>query len=256
MSSPFPGLDELPEVTWEGDPINYVRRALTGFIQGVYAEVETEYRWSADANASRVFISAETPVDATAFGQRPCIAIARSELQYPGAGIGSVDEVDMMTGAITKSDFINGMFFIHHISSKQAEADKLAAFTADMVWIHWDLLNLVHVQTLGTLNIGQPGPVGSLVTGDSKGLVNVPLVVPFRLTRTVRREPLGAPILRAVTLHIISAAPAAQRFLERARNPRPDNNDPGNIRLRGPRALRQTSQAPESMRTSVKVEEE
>jgi hypothetical protein len=256
VSSPIPGLEGNPRITWEGQPLSYARQVMTGFIQGLFINGPEEYLWDADAKASRIFISSTTPVDAESFGQRPCIAIGRSGLQWGGVGIGGIEELDSRTGAITKGDLVNGSFILHHISTKEAEAEDLAFFTAEMTWMLFTILNQVHIQTLGQINIGEPGPVGTLVRGETKGLVNVPLVLPFRMARRCRMEPLGAPILKSMTMRILASAPAAVNFLAPVHYTLPVGGDPANIRTGVRTVSGVASQPSPAVRTSLKTQEE
>jgi hypothetical protein len=188
---------------WAARPITYVRQVLTGFLQGVYQQVP-EYQWDPDKNKSKVFIAGFSPIHAESFGNFPCVAVSRSGMQFAGTGIGGVSHRNFRTGAITRTDLLNGMFVVQHISKVEAEAEDLAFFSAEMCWAHQELLARCGIIVSGGVTIEQPAPAGSLVEGDSKGLIAVPVVLPYRVMRKVITTPLGDPILRAIRIRLSS----------------------------------------------------
>lgn len=255
QQSDVPGFEAIKPLL-QSSPIRYIRNVCMAFLQGVYNAVEGPYHWEPDQNNSKIIIAATVPVDGKVFGNRPCIACARSALQFAGAGVGSLDEVETSTGAFTKSDFINSVMVFHHISSKEAEAEDLAFFSAEMIWMHSNFLAKYFIATMGTLNVGEPGPAGSLVEGDAKGLVTVPVTMPFRMSRRSRAEPLGAPVLQAVTARITQIAPDVVNYPSPPRDVR-FPADPAVQRRQGPRTLLvDASQPTGSMRSSVRVRTE
>jgi len=192
-----------PARAWPGSPMGFARQVITGFVQGVYERlVETQYRWNEDQNKTKIYISASTPVDAEAFGIRPCIATSRSGMQFGSLGIGGIESERAKDGSVTRSDMVSGMWILQHISTKEAEAEELAFFTGEMIWTNPEVLLHYGFQTVQGPTVEQPGPAGSLVTGDPKGLVAVPLVIPYRVIRRSRSLRLGDPILRGVQLRM------------------------------------------------------
>lgn len=256
MSQEIPGQEDHPRITWAGTPVSYLRRSMAGFVEGLYLKGPEGYRWDPDHNTTQIVVSSTVPVDATSFGQRPCIAIARTGFIWPGAGIGAIDQIEPRTGALVKSDLAGGTFLIHHISGKEAEAEDLAAYTLEMIWMLFDLLNKVHIQIQNQLTLGEPANAASLVAGDVKGLVTVPVIVPFRFARTCRREPLGQPILKSITMRIAARNPAAFPDVVQPVYPRPAGDDPANISTSLRTVSGAASQASDPVRSSTKIQED
>lgn len=216
--------------TWAGSPLLYLRQVITGFLQGVYESVvEQEYRWSADPSACRLYISSSVPVDGQAMGKRPCIAVSRSALQSTATGIGGIESIDNRTGSITRRDLLNMMFVAQHISTKEDEAEDLAAYTYDQVWANQEVLGHYGMLLTGNPAIEQPGPVGSLVSGDTKGMVAVPVVLPIRVQRCVRSFRLGDPILNQVQIRIRALTDLMIPSQPSGASLAPANGDPANI---------------------------
>lgn len=190
--------------TWSGNPILFARQVVTGFIQGLFGAVEGTYHWDEDKNKSRIFIAGSGPVKAEVFGQFPAIIVSRSGMQFANAGLGGMESANWRDGSIVRSDLINGLFVVQHLSRDEGEAENLAFYVAEMMWLHQEMLARYGFILSGGATVEQPGPAGSLVEGDSKGLTAVPVVLPYRCMRRSRIQPLGNPVLRAFRLRVSS----------------------------------------------------
>lgn len=254
MANDVPGYDEI-EPLYQGSFIRYVRRLFTAFLQGVYNNVKGEYHWAEDPNEAGLYIAGTVPIDAAAFGKKPCILVARAPYIFAGAGVGGIDSVEPSTGAVNKSDLINSTAIFHHISTKEAEAEELAAFTADMLWTHFAFLAKYYIITMGNITIAGTAPVGSLVEGDTKGLITIPVTLPFRIPRACRIEPLDAPVLAAFTAKLGITGVADVGYPSKRTQNFPA--DPADIRTKGPRTLLVGASQPlETVRSSVRVGKE
>lgn len=188
--------------TWASNPVLFARQVMTGFVQGVYSAQTDQYHWDEDKQKSRVFVGAFAPVKPESFGTYPAIVVSRSGMQFAATGIGALAGGNWRDGSVIREDLLNGMFIIQHISRDEAEAENLAFFTAEMIWSQQEILAHYGFLVSGGLTVEQPGPAGSLVDGESKGLIAVPAVVPYRCMRRTRTLPLGDPILKAIRTRI------------------------------------------------------
>lgn len=239
--------------TWQGNPILFARQVLTGFLQGVFSAMTGVYRWDPDPAATRIFIAASSPIDATVFGVYPAIVVSRSGMQFANTGIGGLDDSNWRDGSVVRTDLVNGMFVVQHISRKEAEAENLAFLTAEMAWSHQALLARYGFILSGGPTVEQPGSAGMIVEGESKGLIAVPVILPYRCLRRVKTTPLGDPILQAVRFRITDNL---QQFAG-PRHPTsaaPESGDPADIGKRYHRWER-SSQDPPVVSSSTRTAE-
>jgi len=252
----IPAIEKLSpqELSWAGSPVLYIRQIITGFIQGIYENVsEANYRWSDDPNASKIFISASTPVDAKAFGQRPVIAVSRSAIQFSATAIGGIESMSAKDGSIVRSDMLTTMLIAQHISTKEAEAEEMAFYTFEQVWANQEVLAHYNLVLSANPAVEQPAPAGSLVEGDVKGMWAVPVILPVRLVRRVRSIPMGDPIMKRVSYRIrIELEPRAATEDRPAYGP-PAGYDPANIPLGPMTTLPGASQDPAPMPSSFRT---
>jgi len=252
----IPAIEKLSqkELSWPGSPMLYIRQVITGFIQGIYENVsEAQYRWSSDPAAAKIFISASTPVDAKAFGQRPVIAVSRSAIMFAATGIGGIESMSAKDGSVVRSDIINTQLIVQHISTKEAEAEEMAFYTFEQVWANQEVLARYGFILSANPAVEQASPAGSLVEGDVKGMWAVPVILPVRAVRRIRSTPMGDPILKRISYRIEVKLDLTNVDEDRPHGGPPLDGDPANIPLGPMTTLPGASQDPAPMPSSFRT---
>ena len=176
--------------------IQEVRRLYIAFMQGLFAECPPgNYRWTND-DLSEIAITDETPLNTSTVGKRPAVTITRGPVQAMTLGNDDAMDIDIQTGSKKKSVMLIGMMQINVCSRVDIEAENLAWFIAENIWMQRDLLNRSGFYDIGRgWVIGAPSPAGSLVANDSGDEWYVTIITsPFQFNRTSKITPLSQGI--------------------------------------------------------------
>jgi hypothetical protein len=182
-----------------------VRSLFVGFYQGLFSAAEVGmYHWNENDELSEIYITDESPVKDTNIGQRPAISFTRGPVQFYSLGLDDMLETDLRTGSKTKSVLIPGTMTINCSSRAALESERIAFICAEQLWLHRELLMKAGFFEIGRgAQVSSPSPAGSIVqadSGDEWYVTSVPC--PFQFYRTSMVTPLGAKILRDITLSL------------------------------------------------------
>jgi len=209
--------DELnPLSSWADEPIYHGYRVYLAFLQGVYGDLDgtlgERYKFSYDAQTTKVNIGGPPPVDATRIANIPAIVVDLPGINPLGTVTGDISTRDMFTGTKTYVDYFSGALPVYIISDNKRTAMTLAWLTHQMTWtLRESLIGNGRFHSIGRAQIGPPSPVGQLVTGTPGGpLISVPLIVPFLFVYKSSVTPINAPKLARVEFAIRPTGPASR----------------------------------------------
>lgn len=201
---------ESPKVsTWSGSPIQHAIRSYVAFLQNLFAELKDTdkdaWHYSDDEKETKINIGMQTPMDAAQVAGRPAIIVSPQGIDSQGGIIGTLDDLDPMTGRVTYLEMFRSGLGVYVISREPTEAHNIAWFIAESTWaLHRTLISNAGFHLIGfNIRVGPPLPPGSLVGGDLRGpLVAAPLMVPYTFLRRCSVVPVNAPKLNHVNLHL------------------------------------------------------
>lgn len=162
---------------------------------------------------SEVFIGADTPIDPVKVGQRPAVTVLRSSASFNGLGINDQAYLDLRTGARMKMDLIPTNLMVNVLSALPVEAERIAWFVAEQIWIYREEI----VEKMPALlytgqrpTISAPSPAGSLVQSSDVEWSVVVVSFPAFLQHSTIATPLNAPVLKGIKASAETAAKVAQ----------------------------------------------
>ena len=201
---------ESPQIsTWSGAPVQHAIRSYTAFLQSLFGELKgtdkNDWHYSDDEKETRINIGMQTPMDAAQIAGRPAIIVSAQGIDSQGGIIGTLDDIDPLTGRITYLEAFRSALGVYAISKEPTEAHNIAWFIAESTWaLHRTLISNSGFHTIGFgIRVGPPLPPGSLVGGDARGpIVAAPLIVPYTFLRRCSVTPVNAPKLNHINLHL------------------------------------------------------
>ena len=190
-------------------PIEFLRTTIIGFLKGLFQQCAIGHlHWDPDPSMSEMLILSEGSVKSEVIGARPAIVMSRSALQFVTMGLDDMVSFDMATSEKQKSVSIPGNIILHAISRNSVEAENIAFFTAEHIWILRDVLMKQGFMDIGqNLVIGQITPAGAIIYGgDAEEWFSVDVSVPFQLLRSARITPLVSTIVQVIDQYISSGS--------------------------------------------------
>ena len=191
---------------WVGGHFLNIKRVLVRFLQGLHAHCPVgAYRWAPeqpeaqDHAGSEIWIGSDNPINPDVVGDRPAVTVLRGPGSFQGVGIGDLAFVDMRTGSEVLMDILPVTVTVNVLSRVPAEAEGLAEFEAEHIWILRKLIvkNEEGIMYIGNrLNVSPPTPAGSLVGPDTEhNWVVCSVMVPVYLQKSMVRMPLNKRVL-------------------------------------------------------------
>ena len=188
-------------------PIEFLRATIISFLQGLFAQCAIGYmHWDKDPGLSEILIVSDGAIKSEIIGARPAVIVSRSTMQFLTSGMDDMVSMDMSTGEKQKTVYIPGNVILHAISRNSIEAENLAFFIAEHVWILKDLLMKQGFVDIGqNIVIGELSPAGAIIAGgDAEEWYSVDVSIPFQMLRSARITPLISTIMSSIDNHIIS----------------------------------------------------
>jgi hypothetical protein len=152
----------LPGSEFRRNPLQHLRWLYTRFVQGLFWYCpKGQYHWEPSLDDTEIVVTNEHPVQIETLGSRPCVTFSRAPLQFFSIGIGDMLAYNMQTGATRKTVLIPGTMVINVSSKNMIEADNLAFFVAEHLWLLRDMLMQEGFYDVGrNIGIGPPTPPG------------------------------------------------------------------------------------------------
>ncbi len=187
-------------------------RYLVSFLQWRFSLLPIgSYHWAPedadqpDRSGSEIYISADTPLPARAFGERPAITVLRSQLVFQGIGIGDTMDHQLTSGAKSYMDLMPTTLCISVVSRLSYVAERLA-------WFCWEQVFTLREEIIRTeqsiLSIGRavtmtpPAPAGPLVESADTDWIAVALYLPTYLQHTMSFIPINRPVLSGFSVDV------------------------------------------------------
>lgn len=207
---------ESPQIsTWSGSPLQHAIRSYLAFLQSLFGELKgtdkDNWSYSEDDKETRINIGSQTPMDASQVASRPAIIVSSQGVDATGGIIGTLDDLDPLTGRLTYLEMFRSSLGVYAISREPTEAHNIAWFIAESTWaLHRTLMSNAGFHQIGFgIRVGPPLPPGSLVGGDLRGpLVAAPLIVPFTFLRRTSVTPINVPKLNHINLRLRASGAA------------------------------------------------
>jgi hypothetical protein len=193
----------FPEDSFKYSPLEHVRSLFVGFFQGLFAASPPgAYHWEEDHNISEICIADEAVVKSSEIGARPAISFTRGPVQFYSLGLDDMMAYDFRTGKKRKTVLVPGTMTINCSSRVSLESERIAWICAEQLWLHREMLMKMGFFEIGRQPaIGSPSAAGSIVVADEGDEWYVTSVsCPYQFYRTSQYSPLGAKIVRDITL--------------------------------------------------------
>lgn len=208
-TSPRPG---YPQSSFKHTPLEHVRTLYIRFTQGLfYALPPGFYHWELNPNDTQISITDENPIKTDQVGDRPAISFTRGPVQFYSLGLGDVMERDLETGKETMSALVPGTMHINCCSRADIEADNIAWFVAEQLWLHRAMLMAAGFFEIGRQPvIGACSRAGSIVVGDSADeWFCTTVACPFQFYRTSQTTPLNTSIAHSIRMALRAQLPTS-----------------------------------------------
>lgn len=208
-----------PDSAFRASPLRFVRQQYLRFLQGLFWYRPKGYlHWDPDSEMSDIYISDESPIQASTIGTRPAISITRAPVNMLSLGFDDMVKYDMRTAAKMKSVLMPGTMSINCCSKEPQESEDICCWVAEQVWMLRDILQKAGFFQIGQhIAIGSPSPAGSLVSNDGgKEWYVTTSTSPYQIQRTSTVTPLGQYIARGITVwmqgrgEVVEATPPEQ----------------------------------------------
>ena len=194
-------------------PLLHLRTVIVQFIQGLFWYMpKGQYHWEPDIGTTEIVITDESPLKVKEYGTRPCIGVTRAPVTLSSLGLDDMSSYDATTGMKKKSVVVPGNMTVNCCSREALEAEFLAFFVAEHVWLLRDVLQKKSIYQIGqNIGIGAPSPAGSLVQADQGDEWTITsTAIPFQLVRTGAITPLGQHIVKDIELSLSRLPVSAQ----------------------------------------------
>lgn len=191
-------------------PLEHVRTLYVRFTQGLFHALPPGfYHWELNPTDSQISITDENPIKTDEVGDRPAISFTRGPVQFYSLGLGDLMDYDFQTGKEVKSALVPGTMHINCCSRVDIEADNIAWFIAEQLWIHRAMLMAAGFFEIGRQPvIGACSRAGSIVAGDSADEWYCTTVAcPFQFYRTSQATPINTSIAKSIELALRAEAP-------------------------------------------------
>lgn len=188
-------------------PMVRLQRVLVTFIRGLFAQLPRgAYHWeqsegtAQDQEGSEIWIGTEQPINPNTVGRHPAISVGRGPAAFHGIGLGDQAFYDQATGAYVKMDMIPTTSNINILSRVPFEAEELAWFVANHVWLLRSEImrgNDDFIMYLGQRpSLSPPAPAGTLVPDGETDWMVVTISMPVYLQHMAVAMPLNKKVVR------------------------------------------------------------
>lgn len=195
-----------PISSWGENPLFHLTRVCILFLQELFSDPPegSNFRWLADDEMTRLYLTDETPVNSVVVEKRPAIATVRSGFAWAGLGLDQKRNHQIRTGEEVYTDMLSGNLTFNCMSRVPVEAEYLAWLVSRHIWIFKHLLMQQGFHKIGeNQQILGRSPAGALVSGDTEHeIVNVPVIVPAHFQWTERVQEKDLPLMDRVVTSI------------------------------------------------------
>jgi hypothetical protein len=195
----------FPEDSFKYSPLEHVRSLFAGFYEGLFAASPVgAYHWDEDDQVTEIYISGESTAKASVIGMRPAITITRSPVQFYSLGLDDMLAYDFRTGKKKKTVLVPGTMVVNCSSRVALESERIAWIAAEQLWLHREMLMQQGFFEVGRQPaINSPSPAGTVIMADEGDEWFVTAVTcPYQFYRTSQYTPLGAKVLRDITMRL------------------------------------------------------
>lgn len=191
-------------------PLEHVRTLYIRFTQGLFHALPPGfYHWEENPGDTQISITDENPIKTEEVGARPAVSFTRGPVQFYSLGLGDLMDYNFQTGKETKSALIPGTMHINCCSRVDIEADNIAWFIAEQLWLHRAMLMAAGFFEIGRQPvIGACSRAGSIVVGDSADeWFCTTVACPFQFYRTSQTTPLNTSIAKNIAMALRAQQP-------------------------------------------------
>lgn len=182
----LPTAGRVPSRTWAFNPLTHSRRAVLAFLQGLFAQLSPDRRWTDDLKTTAVVIGDARPVQTAVVGTRPAITVVRAPMGWGGLFLDDLQAEGQPVGGRTHSDLLSSNLIINCLATSDVVSEDMAWFCSQHLWILRRMLLSAGFFEIGRKQvIGSTTPAGALVAGDVKKVwVKTSITLPFHLQYT------------------------------------------------------------------------
>ncbi len=194
-----------PQSSFKYTPLEHVRTLYVRFTQGLFHALPPGfYHWELNPADTQISITDENPIKLDEVGTRPAISFTRGPVQFYSLGLGDLMDYSFQTGKEVKSALIPGTMHINCCSRVDIEADNIAWFVAEQLWLHRAMLMQAGFFEIGRQPvIGACSRPGTIVAGDSADEWYCTTVAcPFQFYRTSQTTPLNTAIAKNIAMSL------------------------------------------------------
>lgn len=191
------------ESSWDNDPLNYMVKAFTAFLQTIWETAPLGcFHWSSDLENTELVITEANTINLAEIEQKPSISVILGPTKFNGSSLDDLVSIDATNAQEVHTDLLPGTVTLNCLSRVPAEARFIAWVCARTIWnLRKLFISESCIHEVGrNITVGAVSPAGALVQGDTEGeWHSVTVSCPFFLQWTDTVLPLtkdwnGRPI--------------------------------------------------------------
>lgn len=199
------GVNTPIQQTWVKNPLIHCRRAAIGFAQGLFGQVPVgDFKWTQDIKTTDIVITDANPINLEYVMQRPAINCVRAPVKFNRTSMDDFQHRNYRTGQRIHGDMISGNIVFNCCSENGYEAEDIAWFLTDHLWILRRNLLKAGFHDIGRgIELSAVTPAGAVISGDSdQTWRKVSVIVPFTFNWRKIIRPTNTSIAEFVDLRI------------------------------------------------------
>jgi hypothetical protein len=188
------------------DPLLYYTKLFVRFLQLIFATFEKgAYHWSEDPENTEILIAGQGGETREVAEQRPAIIVARGSVNYLNLTLDQLQSYDPISGLRKHAVMAAGSVIFQCCASVALEAGRIAHITDWAVKTHKRTLMKAGLHRVGEESVvGTESPPGSIVQGDPREVIMVPVSIPFYFPQIWTIEPIDKVLLKNLSLTLRS----------------------------------------------------